>query len=299
MMRSKNIWQFSFFAFPLRSRRVLKNDKDLLLREDLIVQTVARLNDRIRDRFPDAGLSKLCGQLHQVALQAAERSAWISTPILWIRVASVAVAVFLIAFTVGLVMMAMQSVDTEKISFFEAVQAADSGLSEIILVSIAILFLFSLETRIKRRRALDAIRELRSIAHIIDMHQLTKDPERFLKGWSDAEHSPKRNMTPMQLNRYLDYCSEMLSLIGKIAALYVQQFNDPDAVAAVSEVEQLSTGLSRKIWQKIMILQQLREAFVDTASEDFSGAGDSLRGEHEHEHDDVPSPAADSQRADA
>jgi len=46
----------------------------------------------------------------------------------------------------------------------------------------------------------------------------------------------------------------MLSLIGKLGALYVQKFNDPVALAAVNDVEQLTTGLSRKIWQKIMIL---------------------------------------------
>jgi len=49
----------------------------------------------------------------------------------------------------------------------------------------------------------------------------------------------------------------MLSIIGKIAALYVQQFNDPPALAAVNEVESLTTGLSRKIWQKIMILNTI------------------------------------------
>jgi hypothetical protein len=48
----------------------------------------------------------------------------------------------------------------------------------------------------------------------------------------------------------------MLSLTGKIAALYVKNFDAPVSVAAVGEVEQLSSGLSRKIWQKIMILNQ-------------------------------------------
>jgi hypothetical protein len=44
----------------------------------------------------------------------------------------------------------------------------------------------------------------------------------------------------------------MLALTGKVASLYVQKFDDADSVAAVSELEQLSTGLSRKIWQKII-----------------------------------------------
>ena len=50
----------------------------------------------------------------------------------------------------------------------------------------------------------------------------------------------------------------MLSLTGKVAALYVQHFDDPTLLATVSEIEQLTTGLCRKIWQKIMILQENR-----------------------------------------
>ena len=42
--------------------------------------------------------------------------------------------------------------------------------------------------------------------------------------------------------------------VGKVAALYVQHFEDSQAVAAVNDVEQLTSGLARKIWQKIMIL---------------------------------------------
>ena len=48
--------------------------------------------------------------------------------------------------------------------------------------------------------------------------------------------------------------SEMLSLTGKIAALYVQDFEDGVAVQAVNEIEDLTTGLSRKIWQKLTIV---------------------------------------------
>jgi len=56
------------------------------------------------------------------------------------------------------------------------------------------------------------------------------------------------------LRRYLEYCNEMLSVIGKIAALYVQRLEDGIVIASSNEVESLATGLSRKIWQKIMIL---------------------------------------------
>ena len=98
--------------------------------------------------------------------------------------------------------------------------------------------------------------ELRALAHIIDMHQLTKDPEMVLGEHPPTESSPARNLTPFQLNRYLDYCSEMLSLVSKIGALYVQSFPDAQALAAVADIGNLTTELSQKIWQKIMILDR-------------------------------------------
>jgi hypothetical protein len=61
-------------------------------------------------------------------------------------------------------------------------------------------------------------------------------------------------MTRFELARYLDYCSEMLSLVSKLAVLYVQRFDDAQVLAAVDDVQALTTGLSNKIWQKIVIL---------------------------------------------
>ena len=47
----------------------------------------------------------------------------------------------------------------------------------------------------------------------------------------------------------------MLSLTAKVAALYAQVFPDPVVTDAVSDIERITSGLSQKIWQKIMILQ--------------------------------------------
>lgn len=229
----------------------------LRLRDDRIVETVSKLQIRVSERFPESGLSNLCAHLNHVALSAAERSVWIGQPILWIRVVGYSLAIGLIAVLIAIAAHAAQ-LRTDGITFIDFIQTFESGVNEIAFVCIAIYFLTSLETRIKRRRALAAVHELRSIAHIIDMHQLTKDPERIQVDWQATESSPRATMTPFLLSRYLDYCSEMLSLIGKIAALYVERFDDGVSVAAVSEVEQLSTSLSRKIWQKIMILNQSR-----------------------------------------
>lgn len=62
-------------------------------------------------------------------------------------------------------------------------------------------------------------------------------------------------MTAFELTRYLDYCSEMLSLSAKIAALYAQSTSDSVVIEAASDLSTLTTNLSSKIWQKITIVQ--------------------------------------------
>jgi len=87
------------------------------------------------------------------------------------------------------------------------------------------------------------------------MHQLTKDPHRVTVSTPDTESSPRRTLTQKELGRYLDYCSEMLSLTSKLAALYAERLDDAVVLQAVDEVEALTNGLSRKVWQKITMLE--------------------------------------------
>jgi len=67
-------------------------------------------------------------------------------------------------------------------------------------------------------------------------------------------------LTLPELIRYLDYCSEMLSVTSKIAALYIQRFNDGVVLNAVSDVETLCSGLSGKVWQKLQIAESALDA---------------------------------------
>ena len=50
----------------------------------------------------------------------------------------------------------------------------------------------------------------RSLARVIDMHQLTKDPERLRSDRTCA--SVPLDLTAIELSNYLDYCSELLSM---------------------------------------------------------------------------------------
>lgn len=67
--------------------------------------------------------------------------------------------------------------------------------------------------------------------------------------------APSRLTDAADLARYLDYCSEMLSITGKVAALFAQSVNDDVVIDGVNDIENLSTNLARKIWQKITLIQ--------------------------------------------
>jgi hypothetical protein len=229
-----------------------------------IAHTIELLCQRVEVRFPGSSLSRVCRELDAIADRAAETSAWIGRPILPLRVGTWLLVLLLLA---GLVVtFAALRAPVEPLTLGELVQAIESGVNDLVFVAIAVFFLLTLETRLKRRRALQAIHELRSIAHVIDMHQLTKDPEWVIDRGRETGVLPPRTMSRFELSRYLDYCSEALSLTGKVAALYLRNFDDPVALQAVNEVEDLTTGLARKIWQKLTILYAMEAGSAGAGS---------------------------------
>ena len=231
-----------------------------------IIATVRALHARVEARFPHSGLGKICAELLRVAEETVARVQWIQKPHLALRVAAAMLIIGLIAIVIGLVRNIHQFQMNEYTNF---IQAVDASIGSVVFLGAAILFLVSWENRIKRDRALKAIHELRAMAHIVDMHQLTKDPENYFGRGVRPASPPKRQMTPFELNRYFDYCNDSLALISKIAALYVQDFHETVLMDAVDDVEDLTSGLTRKIWQKIIILENLTRSLpVETAIAD-------------------------------
>jgi hypothetical protein len=210
-----------------------------------IIETISLLEKRISDRFPDSGLGATVRQFLDTANKTQKNVDRISSPNIPVRVLSTLV----IAIGLGGLAYSITYIDIHiKNTTLEAI------FNDLLLLGAAVFFLVTTESRLKRKRAIRALNELRVIAHVIDMHQLTKDPNIITKTYTSTEHSPKRTMTNFELQRYLDYCSETTALIGKVAVLYAQSLPDDVVVRSVNEIEVLTTGLSRKIWQKLVIL---------------------------------------------
>ncbi len=220
-----------------------------------VVKTLEILYARISERFPKSGLASVCSDLLATAKKTDRRARAVSRPnfATWILfVLGGALVVFLYGQVIGNNLpWADMELDGDPLSL---TQAIESFFNLMILFVGGLYFLSRLEARGKRQKALDHLHELRSIAHVVDMHQLTKDPTAILNSSKRTASSPAREMTEFELSRYLDYCTEMLALTGKLAALYGERSKDAEVINTVNDIETLTTGLGTKIWQKIMII---------------------------------------------
>ena len=221
-----------------------------------VQETLVRLHDRVDARFPDRSLGSVVLEVGDVvALVRSEASDRRHQ----LRLVRAACLVGIVVVTAAALLAVGLSIDdafeaAEGTPAFQWLPVIESGINDVAFAAIAIFFLASLPARHRRRQMLAVLHRLRSLAHVVDMHQLTKDPERVRSGIELTEASPVDDLTPDQLGRYLDYCSELLSLVGKTAALCAQDTSDAVVLDSVSEIEALTLGMSRKIWQKISLL---------------------------------------------
>lgn len=222
-----------------------------------IIATIAKLHARIGERFPDAGLNDVCAELADTADELSARAARLARRSLAWPLA----ALTIVGLGAAVVLAIFRSLHLEGLSASapDLIQGLEAAVNLLLLFGGAIWFVLTLEERDKRRRALDALHRLRSLAHVVDMHQLTKDPTVLLNAHKTS-NSPERAMSRFELTRYLEYCAEMEALIGKLAALFADRMRDTVVIAAVNDIEDLTTGIGRKIWQKITIIGALDDS---------------------------------------
>lgn len=220
-----------------------------------VSETIDRLCLRINERFPTSSLSRIAFDLKIISSETLTRVAWIRKPNIPLRVALGALVCLSLFFLIKVSLLIRLSDDLFTAANF--IQSFEAMLSIFVFLGLTLIFILNWESRIKQKRAVSALHELKFLAHIVDMHQLTKDPEVYLLPGPPTASSPTRSMTPFELSRYFDYCAEILSILSKIATLYVHDLRDPVVIAVADQIEDLTTGLSQKIWQKTSSLNRL------------------------------------------
>jgi len=235
------------------------------IRSEAIIHTIKKLECRVKERFPDSSLGKLCCEVAAISELADSRWQEYQRPYYRLRALWVGALVFIMiaATFLGIWLTQEFTAVTEGHTLFEErpglalFEGLEPTINVFLLMGAGIFFMRRSEETAKRVRVLKHIHELRSFTHVVDMHQLTKDPSAILGNFQRTAHSPVREMSRYELTRYLDYCAELLSLLGKIAALYMRDVEDIEVITAANEIENLSTNISRKVWQKIMIIGQM------------------------------------------
>jgi hypothetical protein len=222
-----------------------------------LLATIHTFRAKIEKMFPGSGLGEVAGELEAAALSCFREIEQQGRP-LWKLRAAVGAAV-LALLLIPAETLWLQRFELRFGSLAEFVQAADAGFNVLLLIAAAVLFLVQTENRLKRNRTFESLNELRALAHVIDMHQLCKDP-----GTSriKVEESPRTNPHPKAIKNendmwfYLSLCTDLLAVTGKLAACFARCQNDRIVLDSIHEIEMLTTALSRKIWQKMSLLER-------------------------------------------
>jgi hypothetical protein len=231
---------------------------EIQLAADHVGTTVAHLERRIFARFGERGLTKAARDLGQLVVlvqsQAEQSHDRLRRRTLVARAASIAiVGATLVALIFGLRSAVLEGLARTT----DWVPLVESVINDLVFAAIAVVFLWAFPERLERRTLLGLLHRMRSLAHVIDMHQLSKDPEQLSPTYEPTAQSIVHGLDADQLYHYLTYCSEMLSLTAKTSALCGEHSSDGVVLETISYIETLTTELSNKIWQKISLLPRL------------------------------------------
>ena len=136
------------------------------LESEKIIKTIDKLEKRVSDRFPNSNLRKICLQFLTIAQQSQHNIHWISRPNISLRFFSY--LIILVGIAGLLYSITIIDFKIENTTLANVVTVSEAIFNDIILVGAAIFFLVSLESRLKTRKALKSLNELRVIAHVID-----------------------------------------------------------------------------------------------------------------------------------
>ncbi|HBG60580.1 MAG TPA: hypothetical protein DDX37_01865 [Candidatus Omnitrophica bacterium] len=129
------------------------------LNAEKVIETLEILTRRIKERFPESGLAKISIEMTNIGKEAHERSLMVGRPNIILRIAiGLIITVIIAAFVLALPSVKVESTNMGIVEF---VHVLESGINDIVLIGAAILFLATVENRVKRSRMVDLMNELR------------------------------------------------------------------------------------------------------------------------------------------
>lgn len=236
-------------------RFVLAADEKSKLKHRLdptkIIETAENLALHTAQKLPGTTLAGLAVELARIARETDERARQARKPILVIRVASVTA---IVGTLLGLwYLLYHLHTRWEFSTITEFFEFTDAGFNLLVLLAGALWFFITLEARIKRKKALESIQELREFIHVIDLTQLYYTPVLYNAGTVNAPTQVGLDYT------YLLFCTQMFGVISNLAALYSRGGAGDSILRAASEVDMLATAVSSKLLSKVQMVRQAPE----------------------------------------
>lgn len=212
-----------------------------------IILTAEHLAHRVSSRFPESTLAGLATDLVEIARKTDERARQARKPIRYVHgagwVAS-ALSVWGLWYIVDHIQTHLINANLEFDNITDLFEAADAGFNILVALAGALWFLVTIETRVKRKQALEHIGELLEFVQLIDVTQLYYTPELYQSNLSPNSTQPKFDHT------YLLFCNEMLAMIGNLAPLYTRGNMDDAVWRATSDVVMLANAIEGRLFAK-------------------------------------------------
>ena len=134
--------------------------KDKQSIDSILRATIAQLSNRVKERFPDGNLIQACDELLRLSRDTKLRAEWIGSPIISLRiVATILISLIAVALVSAFSQLNLSSGRLDVVVF---VYFLNAGMNNIVISAAVVFFLITIEARVKRRRSLLAIHELRS-----------------------------------------------------------------------------------------------------------------------------------------
>lgn len=238
----------------------IMKSKDIILQKtvvdhDVLINHIKTLSSRINDRFPNSSLNQYTSDFYIFSTRFRDKTCKIhktSERFLIGKIFLICISIFAtgkLFYTVNL--------NQDLTSFISQLDA----VCNIIVVFSALFFtLYSLDKSYSRNKISQLLIELKNFVHVADMHQINKDPNHLKDDYIKTENSPSKKLNKFELQRYLDYTSECISLASKLSCIILDYFpNDQEISLRINQFNIMCDGITTNIWQKIIILNSLEK----------------------------------------
>ena len=218
------------------------------LKHQIIIERIETLSFRIHDRFPKSSLKEHSFLFRQFAKEFNDNIKSINKLSRWFKVWKILLIIVSVFLSSKLLLLLISQL-SEPTNSEGSIPILDACFNMSFLFFGFFFFLMRLDTWYTRKKISLLLIELKNFIHVADMHQINKDPNHSHDDYIISDNSPSKNLTKFELQRYLDYTSEFISLTSKLSCLILDKSHaDQEMISRVTEVVILCNGINQKIW---------------------------------------------------